>query len=259
MNDHDRTLVSAAGLACAGTTLPSITKACIPANRFVLRQKCSSLRDSGRLILFGAEPSPNPEPMKKTLTDCLPLVVLGLALCGAQTEAAASAQANTTTAPAQVEDLGHDLFNGKTNKIARVIEATPTHVRVRYENGGERNIPRLDLNSPLKERYHYDAQAAADYLKKQTLSAQAKTSAQRQAWEQRIRELELQLNALDKQWAETHRELNAVEKKRKIAPKSKVLKREEIQLIEQRKELGRRRTELHDKLQAMRKQADALR
>lgn len=197
--------------------------------------------------------------MKNPLTTCLALVLLGLAPCGAQTGVAAPEQANPTTAPARAEDLGHDFFNGKTNKIARVIEATPTHVRVRYENGGERNIPRLELNAPLQERYPYDAQAAADYVKKQTLSAQAKTSAQRQAWEQRIRELELQLNALDKQWAETQRELKAVEKKREVAPKAKVLKREEIQWIEQRKELGRRRTELHTKLQAMRKQADALR
>jgi hypothetical protein len=71
--------------------------------------------------------------------------------------------------------------------------------------------------------------------------------------------LEIQISALDKQWKETQRELSAVKAKREVAPKSKVLKRNELQLIEQRKELGRRRTELHDKLQALRKQADALR
>lgn len=196
--------------------------------------------------------------MKKLLTTYLALnvIVLGLAHCDAQTGAIGQ---TTAAVHAQPEDLGHDFFNGRTNKIARVSAATPTHVRVIYESGGERNIPRLELNSPLKEHYPYDAQAAADYVKKQTLSAQARTSAQRQAWEQRIRELELQLNALDRQWAETQRELNAVKGKRKVAPNSKVLKRSEVQLIEQRKETARRRSELQEKVRGLRAQADAMR
>jgi hypothetical protein len=114
--------------------------------------------------------------MKTILTIGLSFVIWGTAYCGAQTESAATNRESSdgkSSPHIRAEDLGHDFFNGKTNKIARVIEATPTHVRVRYENGGQRNIPRLELNSPLKERYPHDVQAAADYVQKQTLSAQA--------------------------------------------------------------------------------------
>jgi chromosome segregation ATPase len=198
--------------------------------------------------------------MNITLSTGFPLIALGALLCCAPTRILATDQTHSTPQSTRQEDLGCDFFNGKTNKIVRVTTVTPTHVRVTYEGtSGGRNIPRHELNSPLKERYPYDPQAAADFIKKQSNEVQARTTAQRQALEQRVRELEIQLSALDKQWKETQRELNAIREKRKVAPHAKVLKRSEVQLIEQRKELGRRRTELQEKVQAMQKQADGLR
>jgi len=66
------------------------------------------------------------------------------------------------------EDLGYDIFAGKTNKIARVHSASAAWVYVIYQGGlGGRKIPRQDLPPELQAQFSYDPIKAADYQKRQ--------------------------------------------------------------------------------------------
>jgi hypothetical protein len=89
-----------------------------------------------------------------------------------------SEQSHSEASTAQPEDLGWDFYNARTNKIGRIHSVTPTHVWVIYEDGKcGRNIPRMELESPLKERYPYDPAKAADF----TAALQARQAQQRTA------------------------------------------------------------------------------
>ncbi len=185
------------------------------------------------------------------------LIATVAGLCGLSRSSGADRPSSATTTTAS-EDFGADFYNGRTNRIVRVSTVTATHVRVIYENGGDRNIPRHELNSPLKERYPYDPKAAAEFIKRQSQDTQARIAAQKQAWEQQIQGAQRQIDSLEKEWKEKQRDLNTIREQRKIAPNSKVLKQREFRLLEERKDIGRRLAEMREKLRAMRTQADAL-
>src|SRR4051794_19270642 len=67
------------------------------------------------------------------------------------------------------ENLGYDIYEGKTNKIARVHSANAVSVLVIYEgNTGGRKIPRQDLPPELQAKYPYDPAKAAEVQQQQS-------------------------------------------------------------------------------------------
>ena len=85
------------------------------------------------------------------------------------------------------EELGCDFYQGRTNRIASVYDVTPTHVRLRYENGNlSRPIPRPELTGELARRYPYDAEKAAAFLAQKAAEDAQRIATQRAAYQAMI-------------------------------------------------------------------------
>jgi hypothetical protein len=94
------------------------------------------------------------------------------------------------------EDLGYDFQDGRTNKIARVLTVTPTHVQVIYEGGkGGRRIPRHQLPPELEAKYPCDASAAAEYQRQQAEIAAHQAAARQAAASEYLRKQEDSISA----------------------------------------------------------------
>ena len=141
-------------------------------------------------------------------------LLLACALCflpGIHLVTAGEANSPTTITPP--EDLGYDVFEGKTNKIARVYAVTPTHLQVLHEGGKSgRKIPRQELPPELAAQYPYNAAKAAGYQQQQMDIAARQIAAQRTVMEEsarrRDKELADQVARLRTQSARLHADLN---------------------------------------------------
>ncbi len=110
-------------------------------------------------------------------------------------------------------DLGSDIRDGKTNKIARIFKVTPTHVFVIYEgNTGGRNIPREELPEQLQARFPYDAGKASDFSMRQAQTAALQAAAQQTIIQEsqlrRARQIESQIATLSQRDAELQKLVN---------------------------------------------------
>jgi hypothetical protein len=98
--------------------------------------------------------------------------------------------------PAIPEDLGYDIFAGKTNKIARVWKEDPLNIYVVYEGtGGGRKISRLELPLQLAAKYPYDATRAAAFRQAQADAAVQQAAQQRAAARELVRRKEQEILA----------------------------------------------------------------
>jgi ATPase subunit of ABC transporter with duplicated ATPase domains len=132
-----------------------------------------------------------------------------------------SAETPENNPPAQ-EDLGCDVVDGVTNKILHVSSVNPLSIYVLYEGGNRgRWILRQDLPPQLKAKYAYDPAKAAEYQKRQIerqkqqaeLAAQlatAQRAAQREALNQREKEILAEIAKLEKQDVEDQKEKNGL-------------------------------------------------
>lgn len=119
------------------------------------------------------------------------ICALGLSLCQC---AIIASDTDSTKETADSEDLGSDFFEGKTNRIAKVYAATPTHVQVIYDGGKSgRKIPRQSLPPQLAAKYPYDADKAADYERLQMDISSRQIAAQQTIMEESARRREKEL------------------------------------------------------------------
>ena len=160
---------------------------------------------------------------------------------------------------AVTEDLGYDFYDGKSNKIARVFNATPVAVQVIYEgNKGSRNIPRDNLPPQLKAKYPYDADAAAQFMKNQALKVEAQHDVQRQAWEKRETELKAKLASLKRQSTDKKHEIAIVNEHIHAEPRNRDLRAKKADLLQQQEDLRKQTETAEDQLAQARKALNSL-
>ena len=119
----------------------------------------------------------------KTNSVIPPFLVLLLTLgLGPANRARADGEASSPASVTATENLGFDLVDGKSNKIARVHSMTPVSVFVIYEGGkAGRKIPRQELSPELRSKYPYDAAKAAEYQRQQAEAVASQVAAQQAA------------------------------------------------------------------------------
>lgn len=141
-------------------------------------------------------------------------VVIGLALFDSSFAAEKkAARSKSKEAATEAAGLGYDVFEGKTNKIARVFKADAVSVYVIYEGDkGGRNIPRSELPPGLAARYPYDADQAAALVEKQAKETAARKDRARATLQKHEQELRSQITRLEKQTSENRAEMNILQK-----------------------------------------------
>ncbi len=136
--------------------------------------------------------------LHRHLLFALPLLAAANALCADAVSALApvSSGSSVAVAPAIHKDLGCDIHDGKTNKIARVLNADPLNVYVLYEGGkGGRKISRLELPPQLAATYPYEPDKAAAFLEQQARVNEARQRAYRESLRNSLKQKEQQLLA----------------------------------------------------------------
>jgi hypothetical protein len=194
----------------------------------------------------------------------IPFLIAVSLLISSRLAVKAGADENKTVTPAetrnaQQEDLGFDVFEGKTNRIARVAKVDPRFVWVVYEDSKTgRKIPRAELPPQLQAKYPYDPQKAVASINAHAQEAQAEAAAQKTALRQKEHNLQSQVDALEKQMTENEKEIGNLDRKLKTMPKSKTLKAQKIKMLSDQDELRKRKTDLTDRLKQVRAQIDEL-
>ena len=160
------------------------------------------------------------------------------------------------------EDLGYDIYDGKTNKIDHIAEVDPRFVWVIYEGGTSgRKIARAELPPQLKVKYPYDPQKAAAFIKEKGAEYQAQLAMEKAGLRVRESDLESQIDALDKQTAEDESEIKNLTRQIRTARKgheASVAKESKIKLIQDQDDIRQRREKLEDTLKQVQAQIDVL-
>ncbi|HMP82026.1 MAG TPA: hypothetical protein PKA41_04885 [Verrucomicrobiota bacterium] len=188
----------------------------------------------------------------------LQITILGLALttaAGLQARTAEATNSVNTAAMIQPasEDLGWDLHEGKSNKIARVYSVTPAYVQVIYDGGkGGRKIPRNDLPPQLRARYPYDAPRAAEYQAQKAEIAVNRATAVNDTLRENLKKQEdtlmAEINRLGEKDSQMQREVNALRK----APPGGGRKVKLAHLMNQQQQLREHVQKLQSQLDAVR-------
>jgi len=172
------------------------------------------------------------------------------------------AEPDTSTPPTPKENLGYDIYNGKTNKIDRVMQVDPRYIWVLYENdSGSRRIPRNELPPTLAAKYPYDAQKASAYLQAKASENQAAINSQKALLQAQEKDVLAQVNALKKQQQDNDTKIKALTAEIKTAPKSKSAageKNQKVALLKSQEDMRLSMEKLQAKLKDVRSQIDAL-
>ncbi len=138
--------------------------------------------------MYGQTDNTNHQDHTMKTTHCSIRIALALAAClpaisavqGVETNSATTVTSTTTTAVS--ENLGCYVEAGKSNKITKIITATPSYVQVMFGSEGSlgsRKIPRSELPPELAARFPYDAEKATEHQKRQTeMDAQQRAAQQ---------------------------------------------------------------------------------
>jgi hypothetical protein len=184
------------------------------------------------------------------------LLIIGLILaiyaCNAQNTG------NSTNATVATNDLGCDIRDGKTNKIARIYKVTPTHVQVIYEGGKSgRNIPRQQLPPELAAKYPYDAAKVAEHQRQQAETAASQVAAQqsaaRIAAQRRENDIKAEIDKLDEQDGKLQGQINVYAN----MAGGNGRKRQLAELRNDRQSLRERKLKLQDQLKTLQSRRDA--
>lgn len=159
--------------------------------------------------------------MKTTL--CSIKLAITLAACLPTFAVVRGAETNNTTAtastPSAPENLGYYVEAGNSNKITKVITATPSYVQVLFGSDGSlgsRKIPRSELPPELAARFPYDAEKATEHQKRQTeMDAQQRAAqqagqqaAQQEAARRRVLAIDAEIERLGNQDVQLQKEVN---------------------------------------------------
>lgn len=162
----------------------------------------------------------------------------------------------------RADDLGYDIYDGKTNKIDHIAQDNPRYVWVVYEGGTSgRKIPRTDLPPQLKEKYPYDAKSAAEYDKLKNDEWKSQIALQKQGLRESMADYQRQIDAVKDQITENEKEIDNLTRQIKTAPKSHaagIAKQKKVQLIQDQNALRQRRDNLQASLKQAQSQLDAL-
>jgi NACalpha-BTF3-like transcription factor len=141
------------------------------------------------------------------------VLIIAATLIGSETRSGRAEAAEDSKTLQQ--DLGCDVVDGTTNRIASVSSVTPTFVYVVYEGGHSgRKIPRQDLPPQLKAKYPYDAEKSSEFQKQQIELAARQAAAQRAAMREALRreeaEILAEIGVLERQDAENQMQKNVL-------------------------------------------------
>lgn len=170
--------------------------------------------------MYGQTDNSNHQDNTMKTTRCFIKLALTLAACLSAVAPVQGAETTNATATASVpENLGYYVEAGKSNKITRIITATPAYVQVMFGNDGNigsRKIPRNELPPELAARFPYDAEKSAEHQKRQAaLDAQqraaqqaAQAAAQQEAARRRLLVIDAEIERLGNQDVQMQMEVN---------------------------------------------------
>lgn len=201
-------------------------------------------------------------PCIKTLAFFAALLWLGSVQYYAADSTQPPATASESSKP-NTEDLGVDVYQGQTRKIARIADANPLFVTVMFEGGGGRRIPLQELPPQLKTKYPYDADKADEYEVREARKAAEQAAQQQEVLKGQMSRkeqgLQASITANHVRIARIQEEIAALNRQIRNRPrKSSSLRVKKEGLIKQQADLRRQISSWEDQLKVTRSQSGSL-